>query len=128
VCSRSILSLVVRKSPLAAYEDLISASARAPSRRDCTCGRKASAPNIRTPKCHMRALNVAVERRIELIRRIRALPDGRGEIPAMALTAYARAEDRRKAIVAGYQMHLAKPVEPRELVCAVAELVRIGRG
>jgi signal transduction histidine kinase/CheY-like chemotaxis protein len=63
----------------------------------------------------------------ELIRRIRALPDGRGAIPAMALTAYARAEDRRKALVAGYQMHLAKPVEPRELVCAVAELVRIGR-
>jgi signal transduction histidine kinase len=63
----------------------------------------------------------------ELIRRIRALPDGRSAIPAMALTAYARAEDRRKALVAGYQMHLAKPVEPRELVCAVAELVRIGR-
>jgi signal transduction histidine kinase/CheY-like chemotaxis protein len=64
----------------------------------------------------------------ELIRRVRALPDGRGAIPAMALTAYARAEDRRKALVAGYQMHLAKPVEPRELVSAVAELVRIGRG
>jgi CheY-like chemotaxis protein len=63
----------------------------------------------------------------ELIHRVRALPDGRGAIPAMALTAYARAEDRRKALIAGYQMHLAKPVEPRELMSAVVELVRMGR-
>lgn len=40
----------------------------------------------------------------------------------MALTAYAREEDRRRILMAGYQMHLAKPVEPIELMVAVASL------
>jgi CheY-like chemotaxis protein len=43
-------------------------------------------------------------------------------VPAAALTAYARAEDRVKAILAGFQMHLAKPVEPAELIATVAGL------
>ncbi|HWQ36142.1 MAG TPA: response regulator [Blastocatellia bacterium] len=43
-------------------------------------------------------------------------------IPAIALTAYARAEDRIRALAAGYQMHLAKPVEPDELVVTIASL------
>jgi CheY-like chemotaxis protein len=55
-----------------------------------------------------------------LIRQVRALSDPRGSIPAIALTAYARAEDRRKAIAAGYQMHLAKPVEPAVLINMVS--------
>ncbi|WP_237244795.1 MULTISPECIES: PAS domain-containing protein [Sorangium] len=44
-------------------------------------------------------------------------------IPALALTAYTRVEDRRQAIAAGFQMHLAKPIEPNSLVTAVAHLV-----
>lgn len=61
----------------------------------------------------------------ELIRRVRALSseDG-GGIPAAALTAYARSEDRRKALNAGFMMHLTKPVEPAELVAVVANLTR----
>lgn len=57
------------------------------------------------------------------IRRLRALSreDG-GRIPAIALTAYARAEDRRKALLAGFQNHAAKPVEPQELMIVVANL------
>ena len=48
-------------------------------------------------------------------------------VPAMALTAFARAEDRLKAIQSGYQMHLAKPVDPLEFIVSVASLVgRIG--
>ena len=58
-----------------------------------------------------------------LIRKVRALePERAGEVPAAALTAYARAEDRLRALSAGYQMHVAKPVEPDELVLVVARL------
>jgi PAS domain S-box-containing protein len=58
-----------------------------------------------------------------LIRRVRALEtEGSGNIPAVALTAYARSEDRTRSILAGFQMHVAKPVEPTELVAVVASL------
>jgi PAS domain S-box-containing protein len=58
-----------------------------------------------------------------LIRKIRDLPDGEGgNVPAIALTAYARAEDRVRAIRSGFQMHIAKPVEPAELIAVVANL------
>jgi CheY-like chemotaxis protein/nitrogen-specific signal transduction histidine kinase len=61
----------------------------------------------------------------DLIRHIRALPPDRGgEIPAAALTAYARADDRRKALAAGFMLHVAKPVEPAELATVVATLAR----
>jgi PAS domain S-box-containing protein len=59
-----------------------------------------------------------------LIRRIRAMPAPKGRIPALALTAYARPEDRVKAVIAGFQMHVAKPVEPAELVALVASLAQ----
>jgi signal transduction histidine kinase/ActR/RegA family two-component response regulator len=45
-----------------------------------------------------------------------------GAIPAVALTAYARSQDRERALSSGFQMHLAKPVEPDDLIVAVAEL------
>lgn len=58
-----------------------------------------------------------------LIRRIRSLPNEQGGgVPAIALTAYARAEDRVQALRSGFQMHIAKPVEPDELIVAVANL------
>ncbi|MFN2475698.1 MAG: ATP-binding protein, partial [Chthoniobacterales bacterium] len=58
-----------------------------------------------------------------LIRRVRALDAARGgNIPAPALTAYARTEDRMKAVLAGFQMHVAKPVEAAELLTMVASL------
>jgi PAS domain S-box-containing protein len=58
-----------------------------------------------------------------LIRRVRALSaETGGHTPAVALTAYARAEDRVTAIVAGFQHHLSKPVEPNELIAIVASL------
>ena len=58
-----------------------------------------------------------------LIRQVRALgAEQGGAIPAVALTAYARAEDRMKAVLAGFQMHGTKPVEPAELLTMVASL------
>ena len=59
-----------------------------------------------------------------LIRRLREREAGRGSsIPALAVTAYARAEDRTRALSAGFQMHVAKPLEPADLVAAIANLV-----
>jgi PAS domain S-box-containing protein len=61
----------------------------------------------------------------ELIRRVRQLPPERGgRTPAAALTAFARAEDRRRALLAGFQMHVAKPVDIQELAAVVASLAR----
>ncbi|HEX8144702.1 MAG TPA: PAS domain S-box protein [Pyrinomonadaceae bacterium] len=61
----------------------------------------------------------------DLIRRVRQLPaESGGRVPAIALTAYARTEDRMQALKAGYQMHVPKPVELAELVAVVASLVR----
>jgi len=59
----------------------------------------------------------------ELIRHVRERPAARGGlVPAIALTAYARIEDRLKVLAAGFQMHVPKPVEPAELVAVVASL------
>ena len=60
----------------------------------------------------------------DLIRQVRTLPAGAGgRIPAVALSAYARAEDRRRAFLAGFNMYVAKPVDPEELLIVVASLV-----
>jgi hypothetical protein len=57
----------------------------------------------------------------ELIRKVRMSGTG-AALPAIALTAYSRVEDRAQALMAGFQIHLAKPVDPRELVLAVSSL------
>ncbi|KAB8330717.1 response regulator [Scytonema tolypothrichoides VB-61278] len=60
-----------------------------------------------------------------LIARVRALPKEQGgDIPAVAVTAYAREEDRMRSLCQGFQMHLSKPVEPDELATVVANLVK----
>jgi PAS domain S-box-containing protein len=65
---------------------------------------------------------------IALIAKVRALaPEGGGNIPAAALTAYARDEDSLRARSAGYQVHIAKPVDPAKLVNAVAGLAKRAR-
>ena len=61
----------------------------------------------------------------ELVNRIRQDPDRHVcEVPAAALTAYARSEDRARALRSGFQIHLAKPIDPGELMAAIATLVR----
>jgi signal transduction histidine kinase/ActR/RegA family two-component response regulator len=61
----------------------------------------------------------------ELIREIRALDEAHGRLtPAAALTRLARTDDRRRALSAGYQMHVAKPMDPYELAFAVQQLAR----
>jgi PAS domain S-box-containing protein len=61
----------------------------------------------------------------ELVSRIRQHPDVHvRDVPAAALTAYARSEDRAKALRSGFHMHLSKPIDPGELMAAVATLAR----
>jgi CheY-like chemotaxis protein len=60
----------------------------------------------------------------ELVSRLRAMPGGR-TVPAVALTALARTEDRTRALRAGFQMHVAKPVDFVELIAVVQNLVSL---
>jgi PAS domain S-box-containing protein len=68
-------------------------------------------------------IGMPVEDGYGLIKRVRALPrESGGQTPALALTAYARTEDRVRALSAGYQVHLSKPVDRMELAAVVARL------
>jgi len=68
-------------------------------------------------------IGMPVEDGYSLIRKVRALPGEQGgQTPALALTAYARTEDRIRALSAGYQVHLAKPVDRVELATVIGSL------
>jgi CheY-like chemotaxis protein len=59
----------------------------------------------------------------QLIGKIRSMkPEQGGDIPAVALTAYATAEDKARALSSGFQAHVAKPVEPTEIISVIAKL------
>lgn len=61
-----------------------------------------------------------------LIRKLRSLePEKGGRIPAIALTAYTREEDRLEALSAGFQQHLSKPIDPNKLIAAVANVLEL---
>jgi len=65
----------------------------------------------------------------DLIRAVRAMsPANGGDVPAAALTAYARAEDRRRLLDAGFSMHVPKPLEASELIAVVTSLMRFRSG
>jgi CheY-like chemotaxis protein len=60
----------------------------------------------------------------DLIRAIRSLPDPtKAKLPAVALTAFARGEDRAQAFLAGFNAYMSKPVELRDLLEALADLL-----
>jgi CheY-like chemotaxis protein len=59
----------------------------------------------------------------DLIREVRARGFSARDLPVVALTAFARAKDRRRAMLAGFQVHVAEPVDPDELAAIVASLV-----
>jgi len=68
-------------------------------------------------------IGMAGQNGYELIRNIRSLdPEKGGHIPAIALTAYAAPSDRRRALLAGFQTHLPKPVEPDDLLAVILSL------
>ena len=64
----------------------------------------------------------------EVLRRVRELPSiGGGRVPAIALTAFARAEDRQLALRAGFQTHVTKPAEASELINVIANLASLAK-
>ncbi|WZO99003.1 PAS domain S-box protein [Isosphaeraceae bacterium EP7] len=66
-------------------------------------------------------IGMPVQDGYEFIRRVRTLHTAK-DLPAVALTAFARAEDRKRALLAGFQRHIAKPVDPAQLTAVVAGL------
>lgn len=81
------------------------------------------------PSVLLSDIGMSGENGYELIRQVRALaPEQGGNVPAVALTAYAAPSDRRRALLAGFHVHLSKPVEPDELLAVIASLGRIAAG
>jgi PAS domain S-box-containing protein len=81
--------------------------------------------NLQTfkPDILLSDIGLPVESGYDLIRQVRSLPSDLGKIPAVALTAFATEKDRQKALRAGFQIHLSKPVEPQALIEAIEQLV-----
>jgi CheY-like chemotaxis protein len=74
----------------------------------------------RTPDVVVSDIGMPVVDGYEFLRRVRRLPGAGARIPAIALTAFARSEDRTRALRAGYIAHVAKPIEPSELLATIA--------
>ncbi len=84
-----------------------------------------ASPSQERPDVMVTDIGMPDEDGYSLIRRVREWEWARGAyIPAVALTAYGRAEDRMRALKAGFQMHVAKPVDPDELVIVITSLVK----
>jgi PAS domain S-box-containing protein len=99
-------------------------SAGASVRGTCTAAEALEALWMDPPDVLVSDLGLPGMDGLELIRRIRAAWPRRGsDVPAIAVTAYARASDREHALEAGYQRHLAKPVRPGALLAAIAAVV-----
>ena len=87
-------------------------------------GRALSLLRDKRPNVLVSDLEMPGESGYDLMEKIRALPANQGGLtPAIALTAYARSDDRVRALMAGFQAHLSKPARPHDLACAVAGLV-----
>ncbi|MDB6135099.1 MAG: hypothetical protein JWM59_3342 [Verrucomicrobiales bacterium] len=90
-----------------------------------TAGSAAEAVEIlRRDRPHLLLSDVGMPDRdgCDLLRAVRTLPPGEGgNTPAVAVTAFARSEDRRRALLAGFQMHLPKPIEPAELIAIITQ-------
>jgi PAS domain S-box-containing protein len=76
------------------------------------------------PQVIVSDIGMPVQDGYAFIRKVRGLGLDAQTIPAIALTAYARAEDRMRALAAGFQMHVPKPVEASELVMVIASLIK----
>jgi signal transduction histidine kinase/CheY-like chemotaxis protein len=84
-----------------------------------------TAPAEERPDVMVTDLGMPGEDGYSLIRRVREWERVRGAYtPAVALTAHGRAEDRMRALMAGFQMHVAKPAEPAELAVVITSLIR----
>jgi CheY-like chemotaxis protein len=109
------------KSVLSHYgADVIAASSAAEAYTTLT-----TTPPRERPDVMVADIGMPGENGYDLVRRLRVWESERGlHTPAVALTAYGRVEDRVRALNAGFQMHVTKPVEPAELATVIASLVR----
>ncbi len=83
------------------------------------------ASRVALPHVLLSDIGMPGEDGFSLIRRFRQLAEARGVfVPAAALTAFVREEEKQRALAAGYQMHISKPIEPERLAEAVAQLAR----
>lgn len=81
--------------------------------------------SIFKPDLLLADIGLPVEDGYDLIRKIRKKPpEEGGQIPAIAITAFARREDRLMALSSGYQMHISKPVDPEELLDQIESAMR----
>ncbi len=88
-----------------------------------SCGEALALMDQWKPDVLISDIGLPEESGFDLIRKVRARPaESGGRIPAIALTAYARTQDRLKVLSAGFQMHVPKPIEPVELATVVARL------
>ena len=95
-----------------------------PRAHGTTAGEALAAVEARRPDVLLSDIGMPDVDGYELLRRVRALGHARGGgLPAIALTAFARSEDRTRALRAGFLVHVSKPVEPAELVATVASVV-----
>jgi PAS domain S-box-containing protein len=97
-----------------------------------TAGSAAEAvPLLQSQKLHVLVSDIGMPGvdGYEFLRQVRTMkPENGGKIPAIALTAFARSEDRTRALMAGYQVHVSKPVEPAELIATVASVAGLTGG
>ena len=88
-----------------------------------TAGEALHALAVFSPHVLLSELEMRGETGFSLIQKVRALPADRGgQVPAAALSAYSRTDDRVQALLAGFHIHVPKPVQPTELVAVVASL------
>jgi len=84
-------------------------------------------PRDSRPHVIVSDLGMPAEDGYQLIRQIRAIDNELGQIPAVAVTGYATADDVQRALAAGFQVHISKPMDPAAFVAAVANLARLDR-
>jgi CheY-like chemotaxis protein len=85
------------------------------------------APRHLLPHVIVSDLGMPAEDGYQLIRQIRAIDSELGRIPAVAVTGYATADDVQRALSAGFQVHISKPMDPAAFVAAVADLAGVDR-
>jgi signal transduction histidine kinase/ActR/RegA family two-component response regulator len=83
-------------------------------------------PRALMPHVIVSDLGMPAQDGYQLIRQIRAIDSDLGRIPAVAVTGYATADDVQRALTAGFQLHISKPMDPAAFVAAVAHLARVG--
>ena len=84
-------------------------------------------PRALMPHVIVSDLGMPAQDGYQLIRQIRAIDSELGRIPAVAVTGYATADDVQRALTAGFQLHISKPMDPAAFVAAVADLARVDR-